>query len=58
MSSETKKILDEIVKETEEKRSIEVARDMLSTKRYSIEEVAEISRLSLAEVKNIAVSYS
>ena len=58
MSSEARKILDEIVKETEEKRSIEVARDMLSTKRYSIEEVAEISRLSLAEVKNIAVSYS
>ena len=58
MSSEARKILDEIVKETEEKRSIEVAKDMLRTKRYSIEEIAEISRVSVAEVKNLAISYS
>ena len=40
------------------KRSIEVAKTMLSTKRYSIEEVAEISSLSRAEVKKLAVSYN
>ena len=58
MSSEARKIYEEGMKEAKKERSIEVAKDMLRTKRYSIEEIAEISRVSVAEVKNLAISYS
>ena len=41
-----------------EKRNIEVAKTMLSSKEYSYEQVSKISKLSMAEVKKLAVSYS
>ena len=57
-----KRLKAEGIREGEKKgknaAKIEVAKTMLQTKRYSIEEVSEISHLSMAEVKNIAVSYS
>ncbi len=64
MSSEARKIYEEGMKEVKKEakkeaireRSIEVAKDMLRTKRYSIEEVA--ARISIAEVRNLAVSHS
>ena len=62
MSSEARKIYEEGMKEVKKEalreRSIEVAKDMLKSKEFSYEQVAKISRLSMAEVKQLAVSYS
>ena len=62
MSSEARKILEEVIKEAEEKGAanerVEIAKDMLKSKEFSYAQVAKISRLSMAEVKQLAVSYS
>ncbi len=66
MSSEARKIYEEGMKEAKKEakkeaireRSIEVAKDMLESKEYSYEQISKISRLSMAEVRNLAVSYS
>ena len=58
MSSEARKIYEEGMKEVKRERNIEVAKDMLESKEYSYEQISKISRLSVAEVRNLAVSHS
>ena len=58
MSSEARKIYEEGMKELKRERNIEVAKDMLESKEYSYEQISKISRLSVAEVRNLAVSHS
>ena len=60
MSSEARKILDEIMQEAEEKgaskRSIEVAKNMLRMNVLTYEQIAEASEISVAEVRNLAMT--